>query len=318
MLRFRAFGIPVTVDTWFLLGMFFIFSLAGGGRPGTFAAVAIAVFTLVHELGHALTARHYGCAVEIRLNFLMGWAAFTSVRPLSRLERIVISLAGPLAGLGAGLITLAAIHTAHARAASPATQLLLADLWQGVAWAAIVISLLNLLPLWPLDGGHVVHKLIEAPLGERRSLRVMAIATLVGCAALVVLSVLAGQRTGIVADWRRHGLGQYQNPFSHGLVGALWGSVTSAPSVVLGGIYFIPLVCGVSSMQLLAALKSPSSAGPSVGWVGVTEASGSRPAASSRGSQAPSRPARAARRARAAGRASTAGGPRDPSRAPSG
>ena len=128
MFRFRVVGIPVTVDSWFLFSMVFVYVLAGSGRAGLFAAVGIGVFTLVHELGHAVTARRYGCTVEIRLNFLMGWAAFSSPRPLSRLARIVISLAGPLAGLVSGLATLTVVHVVG-QLDGPSPSGLFVDLW---------------------------------------------------------------------------------------------------------------------------------------------------------------------------------------------
>ena len=49
------------------------------------------------------------------------------------------------------------------------------DLWQGAVWAGIVIGLLNLLPLWPLDGGHILLALLQAvrrrAISARRSSR---------------------------------------------------------------------------------------------------------------------------------------------------
>ena len=47
MARFRILGIPVQIDPWFLLGLFFVYSWAGQGdqQVGLFAAVAIGMAT---------------------------------------------------------------------------------------------------------------------------------------------------------------------------------------------------------------------------------------------------------------------------------
>ena len=272
MFRFRVVGIPVTVDSWFLFSMVFVYVLAGSGRAGLFAAVGIGVFTLVHELGHAVTARRYGCTVEIRLNFLMGWAAFSSPRPLSRLARIVISLAGPLAGLASGLATLTVVHVLMRRLDDPSTVGLLVDLWRGVAWAAIVISLLNLLPLWPLDGGHVVQKLLEIPLGERRALRAIAVGSLVCSAVLVYVGVAGQGTTGRLAQWRVDAYDKLHFGYERPLVSALWSSIEALPGVLLQGLIFLPLISGLASLQLLRQLRVAGA--DEHGWIDVEQASG--------------------------------------------
>ena len=73
---FHAFGIPVTVDPFFFFGLFIFYSISGGGRGGVYTAVALAVFVLIHELGHALVARRLGGEVAISLNFMVGWASY--------------------------------------------------------------------------------------------------------------------------------------------------------------------------------------------------------------------------------------------------
>lgn len=271
MFRFRAFGIPVVVDGWFLVFMLFLYSWSGGGRPGIFAAGGIAVFTLIHELGHALTARHYGCDVNIRLNMFLGWAAFTSSRPLTRLERILISLAGPGVELVLGLLTLLVVHLGYTNSTG-STQLLFADLWRGVVWAGVVIAMLNLLPLWPLDGAHVVQKLIEKRAGERRSLRLMAIVSLVGSALLFLASFAsrAGSNSlfaGVREFGRRYVFFGYEQP----LAKALLGSIVAFPGILVDGLFLLPLFTAMASFQLLNQLKAEETSNR---WIRVTEPTG--------------------------------------------
>ena len=268
MFRLRVLGIPVTVDSWFLVSMAFFYVLAGGGRAGLFAAAGIGVFTLIHELGHAVTARHYGCTVDIHLHFLLGWAAFSSPRPLTRAQRIAISLAGPLAGLVPGLATLAVVHALIPPGTTRRADLLLIDLWRGVSWAAIVISLLNLLPLWPLDGGHVAQKLLEIPLGERRSLRAVAMGSLV-CSAVLVVVGFAGQgASGPLAAWRESAYDSLRYGWERSLPSALWSSIAALPGVLLQGLIFLPLISGMASLQLLRQLRG----GDAQPWIDADQA----------------------------------------------
>ena len=49
-----------------------------GDEFGLWLAGSIAAFTLLHELGHAVAARRAGATAEISLDFLAGYASYTS------------------------------------------------------------------------------------------------------------------------------------------------------------------------------------------------------------------------------------------------
>ena len=147
-MRFSVLGIPVRVDPFFLVGLLMIWSWAGSNRAGLFAALFVGVFTLVHELGHAVTARHFGAASAISLNLLVGWASYASPRPLTRKQRNIISLAGPFTQIGlavpvlfASYLSLPSGRTALDPVEFDSVQF---DIWQGAIWAGVVIGLLNL------------------------------------------------------------------------------------------------------------------------------------------------------------------------------
>ena len=91
---FRLLGFPVHVRPGFVMFMVLIVVLYGDAF-GLWLAGSLAAFTLLHELGHAVAARRAGAEAEISLNFLAGYASYVPTRPLSRLEQIGISFAGP-------------------------------------------------------------------------------------------------------------------------------------------------------------------------------------------------------------------------------
>lgn len=263
MASFRLSGIPVQIDPWFLLGLLFVFQFSGGERVGLFAAVAIGVLTLVHEFGHALMARRFGCQVSIRLNLFVGWASYTSGRPLRRTEQVLISVMGPLSQLGVALVAMGIVHRFfQARSGDPS---LLFDLWQGLSWAGVVIALLNLLPLWPLDGGHVVHNVLLRFLPERQALRGVLLTSVAGILTLIGLGLAANGDDGALVRQRIDGpIRAAEAILDPSTLGALWTQVSTFPAHLLRLPWFLVLFCGLSTLQTFQVLKRPRVAAPLV------------------------------------------------------
>ena len=134
---FRVFGIPVSVDPWFLFGLFLFYSLSGGGTVGIYTAVALAVFVLIHEMGHALVARRFGADVSITLNFMIGWTGYSRQKPLARWKTNVISLSGPITQLVVATVALAAVEQ---WVTGPVEGYLIA----AIIWAGLVLAVLLL------------------------------------------------------------------------------------------------------------------------------------------------------------------------------
>jgi Zn-dependent protease len=157
-LRFRILGFPVSIDLFYLFVVLFI---GLGARPGVYILEWLIVVTfsiLIHELGHALTYRHYNIHPEIRLWGLGGLTVSGFALPPRK--SILVSLAGPLFGIPVGLFVMVV------RPWLPADNLLLwyatADLiFINLGWAIV-----NLLPLAGLDGGHVVESAFVLARGQ--------------------------------------------------------------------------------------------------------------------------------------------------------
>ena len=81
---FRLLGFPVHVRAGFIMFMVLIVVLVRQGEFGLWLAGSLAVFTLLHELGHAVAARRTGAEAEISLDFLAGYASFAPTQPICR------------------------------------------------------------------------------------------------------------------------------------------------------------------------------------------------------------------------------------------
>lgn len=152
----RILGFPVQIRPGFVLFMLLI--VVVNGQPmGYWLAGSVTVFTLVHELGHAVAARRTGATARISLDFLAGYASFMPTRPLTRGERASIAIAGPAVQIILGVVVLIAMGVnplSHADFASDYSSL---AIW----WAGPMIGLFNLIPVLPLDGGTIAGEIID-------------------------------------------------------------------------------------------------------------------------------------------------------------
>ncbi|HMQ28475.1 MAG TPA: hypothetical protein PKA98_20980, partial [Acidimicrobiales bacterium] len=158
-LRFKLGDVPVRVEL-----AFFIVAALLGASLGTVMGVAIwvavvMVSILVHELGHAVAMRAAGVSSRIVLHGF-GGLTIPSAAIASRTRRVVVDLAGPLSGLF--LLGVPAVWVARTLPDPSASVeiLLLSLVWVNVAW-----SLVNLLPILPLDGGNVTKEVLDVATG---------------------------------------------------------------------------------------------------------------------------------------------------------
>jgi Zn-dependent protease len=180
---FHLFGFPIHIRPGFIAFMGLVI-FAYGSDLGLWIAGSAAVLTLLHELGHAFAARATGAKAEISLDFLAGFASFVPTRPLKRWERAGISLAGPAVQIGVSLaiLTVMGVNPLH-RASFTDSPASLAIWWTGP-----VMGLFNLLPILPLDGGHIVQAGLDAVIpGRSKKVMLYFSLALTGSAAVVVM-----------------------------------------------------------------------------------------------------------------------------------
>jgi len=192
-MRFRLFGIPVEVQPGFwlvtvLLGLDYLRSDFKIGLL-IWAAVLL-VSILVHELGHAFAVVRYGMKPEITLHMMGGLCAWAGTQRVSRLQRIFISFAGPLAGFVLGglvwAITKAAPDLMTVESVNKITTAEVARIHtlKLLTWVNIGWGLVNLLPVLPLDGGHILEQALGPD--KRRTTAIISLAT-GGAVALLCL-----------------------------------------------------------------------------------------------------------------------------------
>jgi len=183
----RIFGFPLQIDPWFFLTAWLI-----GGRQEPLWMVVwvlvVVVGILAHELGHAFVGRKLGMEPWIRLVAFGGMTGWSRPRPLSSGQQILISIAGPAVGIAIGGSVLVAAQAGLLVGASPAVAHVLRDiLWVNLGW-----GILNLLPILPLDGGHIAASVATILLGAKGRIgaRVLSVVLTV---AIGLWALTAGQ-----------------------------------------------------------------------------------------------------------------------------
>ena len=185
--NFKFDRFPVRIHPFFWLIAALITWVQGNLAATVVGIACVALSILVHEYGHAAMARKYGCRNVRMLLHGMGGLAMYNGRP-KPLESIVISLAGPGAGFLLGGVIFVLFRVLELDPGNylmhHAVSLLL---FFNVVW-----GLLNLVPLYPLDGGQVSMTFLQMKMGHRgRQLALkISIATGIG---LGLLAVMAGQ-----------------------------------------------------------------------------------------------------------------------------
>lgn len=189
MIRFTLFGIPIEIQPWFWLTS----AMLGGGFSANSSQeikavlvfmVISAISILIHELGHALVGRKLGGGSASILLYGMGGLAYSYGGRFTRSGHFWRIAAGPGAGLAFTLIIIAtACLILGPLAGVQVTALLLFGikslglnesaveflmgnpqrvmLLYNLLWINFWWSLVNLLPVMPLDGGAIANLFVK-------------------------------------------------------------------------------------------------------------------------------------------------------------
>jgi Zn-dependent protease len=174
--------IPVFVSPTYVL---LVLSFGQRSEQPFVWALSITATLLVHELGHALMARRLLHKPSILLH------GFGSVTSLSRVgpdvEEAVIIAMGPACSLALGLVVFATWLCVSnlGIGSAPLFVILYALMYASIGWTFV-----NLLPVWPFDGGHLLHVCAARRMSSALASRVTYIISL---AIIVVLTVYAAR-----------------------------------------------------------------------------------------------------------------------------
>jgi Zn-dependent protease len=165
----RVAGINIFVHVTFLLILLWIvlaeYSLGVRAMAGT-TLYMVALFTIVvlHELGHALTARRFGVMTRDIILLPIGGVARLERMPRDPRQELLVAVAGPAVNV---VLAVALLAVVRVTGPLPAADLYDFDpllsvrgfLYQ-LVFVNVVLALFNMLPAFPMDGGRVLRALL--------------------------------------------------------------------------------------------------------------------------------------------------------------
>ena len=164
-------GIKIGIDfSWFLIAILLAWSLAAGYFPhyypnllrGTYWGMGIAgmlglfICVVLHELGHAMVAKHYKLPITQITLFIFGGVAEIKKEPQTPKVEFLMALAGPVVSIVLSfifyLLTMLGMHMHWLLPVTAVTRYL--------AVINIVLAIFNLIPAFPLDGGRIFRSIL--------------------------------------------------------------------------------------------------------------------------------------------------------------
>ncbi len=163
-------GIYIHWTFWLLVAGVLGFFLWEGGTVAAFmglAYVAVIFFCVVlHELGHALTARSFDVPTRDITLYPIGGMARLERIPEEPAEEFWIAIAGPAVNLVIAVflavsLSILGISIMPAEPLVPST-----GFFANLMWLNIALVVFNMLPAFPMDGGRVLRALLAANMND--------------------------------------------------------------------------------------------------------------------------------------------------------
>lgn len=149
--------IPILISPFFWLFAALIGWIMGGSLVGTLIWVGIIfVSVLFHEFGHAITATIFKQKARIQLVAMGGVTSFVGPK-LKFWQQFLITFNGPLFGFFLFLIATALLQVSWPP--------LVLSILKMAQYANLFWTIVNLLPVLPLDGGQLLRIVLEAVFG---------------------------------------------------------------------------------------------------------------------------------------------------------
>lgn len=195
------FGIPVQVHWSFVLIIVWVAFSAYSNDMDLRATMWLMLLMLtmflsvvMHEYGHALTARKYGVTTRDIILLPIGGVARLEQLPERPIHEFWVAIAGPLVNIGLAIVL--SLYFFYEPIES---------VWQTLRYENgnivgrtfipylitmnVVLAVFNLIPAFPMDGGRILRAILSMNMGKVKATRIASIIGQVLAVGFVILSV---------------------------------------------------------------------------------------------------------------------------------
>jgi Zn-dependent protease/predicted transcriptional regulator len=216
------FGIPVQVHwtfgllvAWLLYGSYQQgYSMRETALTGLFF-VAIFICVILHEYGHALTARFFGVGTRDITISPIGGIARLDRMPEKPYQELMVAVAGPLVNVAIAVLLLIAYVLYYGLRGGALRDMLfgfflrdsnffpvgmtIIDIFLlGMVALNSILAIFNMLPAFPMDGGRVLRALLSIRLGRLRATRIATITGQLLAGGLAIYGLMNGNMVTVL------------------------------------------------------------------------------------------------------------------------
>jgi Zn-dependent protease len=163
----RVAGIVVQVHWTFLLLIAWVVLThtrdggdAGDALRGVVLTLAVFTCVVLHEFGHALTARRFGIGTRDITLLPIGGVARLARMPDEPRQELLVAAAGPAVNVALAALFAAVLALTGSRVPVTGVTLFGSRFLEQLMWINVVLVVFNLLPAFPMDGGRVLRALL--------------------------------------------------------------------------------------------------------------------------------------------------------------
>ena len=144
-----------------------------GALDGVVMILLVFVIVVMHEFGHALTARRFGIKTRDITLLPIGGVASLERMPERPRDELLVAIAGPAVNLVLALV-LGALALVLGLDLIPAAADVQVPMLVRLVWVNVALAVFNLLPAFPMDGGRALRALLAMRLSARAATRIAA------------------------------------------------------------------------------------------------------------------------------------------------
>ncbi len=177
----RLFGIEIRVHATFIVLLAWVaLSHLTHGQGVTVAVAGVAyvvgVFAIIvlHELGHALTARRFGITTRDITLLPIGGVSRLERMPTKPSEELLVALAGPAVNIALAALLYIALVAMGAAGDVTRPTFVGGPLLAKLMWTNVGLAVFNLIPAFPMDGGRVLRAVLALRTDHLRATDVAA------------------------------------------------------------------------------------------------------------------------------------------------
>lgn len=176
--------IKIDIKIFVFIAIFFI------AKKISFYAILM-IFGLIHEIGHLacglllgfkpeqITIVPYGLELNFKVNYKDYNKKIKKATMLS-VKKIIIAIAGPITNVAIACLTMTQNNNE--------VFYILGYTNEQIIYGNLLIAIFNLIPIYPLDGGKIVHELLHIHVGLRKSYKTIQSITWISLSALTAIS----------------------------------------------------------------------------------------------------------------------------------